>query len=247
MERELTHPEIEELLGVYALDAVPGDERELVERHLRECVRCRQEVAEHREAAALLALGAPAPGGLWDRISGSIAGQPPKKKLVPIARQRPWRAGWGVAAAVVVVAVAVTGFMGIRLVQQGDQIDELSDAVQQVGLDTVVSAAAADPSSLHVPLIAEEGSTLATVVLLPDGKGYLLRPLLPVLPEDRTYQLWALVGKATVSAGVLGNRPSLTAFSVDMPVDGFAISEEMDPGVAAPQSPPIAVGMVETN
>jgi anti-sigma-K factor RskA len=247
MERELTHGESEELLGAYALDAVTDDERDQVDRHLRECARCRQELAEHREAAALLALGAPAPEGLWDRISGSIAGQPPKKKLAPISRQPPWRAGWAAAAAVAAVAVVVTGFMGMRLVQQGDQIDELSDAVQQVGLDTVVSAASADPASLHVPLVAEEGSTLATVVLLPDGKGYLLRPLLPSVSEDRTYQLWALVGKGTVSAGVLGSRPSITAFSVDMPVDGFAISEEMHGGVAVPQNPPIAVGMIETS
>ena len=247
MANELTHGDMEELLGAYALDAVPGDERELVERHLRECARCRQELAEHREAAALLALGAPAPEGLWDRISGSIGGEPPKRKLAPVRRQGLWRAGWGVAAAVTAVAVVVTGFMGMRLVQQGDQIDELSDAVQKVGLDTVVSAAAADRRSLHIPLVAEEGSTLATVVLLPDGKGYLLRPLLPSLSEDRTYQLWALVGKGTVSAGVLGNRPGVTAFMVDMPVDGFAISEEMQGGVATPQSPPIAVGMIETN
>lgn len=247
MERELTHGEIEELLGAYALDAVPDDERELVEQHLRECAQCRQELAEHREAAALLALGAPAPEGLWDQISGSIAGQLPKKNLAPVRRQGPWRAGWGVAAAVAAVAVVVTGFMGMRLVQQGDQIDELGAAVLKTGLETAASAAASDERSIHVPLLAEEGSTLATVVVLPDGKGYLLRPLLPALSEDRTYQLWALVGEGTVSAGVLGNRPSITAFSVDMPVDGFAISEEMHGGVAVPQSAPIAVGMIETN
>jgi anti-sigma-K factor RskA len=247
METELSHEEIEELLGAYALDALPGEERDLVERHLRDCTRCRQEVAEHREAAALLALGAPAPGGLWDRISGAIAGKPPEKQLVPVLRPRPARAGWAVAAAVATLAAAVTGFMGLRLAQQGDQIDELQEAVETQGLDSVVSAALADPSSVDVPLVAEEGSTLATVVLLPDGKGYLFRPLLPPLPENRTYQLWALVGKATVSAGVLGNRPGVTAFSVDMPVNGFAISEEMHGGVAAPQSPPIAVGMVEAN
>jgi anti-sigma-K factor RskA len=247
MERELTHREIEELLGAYALDAVPDDERELVEQHLRECARCRQELAEHREAAALLALGAPAPEGLWDQISGSIAGQPPRKKLAPVRRQGPWRAGWGVAAAVATAAAVVTGFMGVRLVEQGDEIRDIRRLVQVQGLEGVAAGIASDPASLHVPLVAEEGSTLATVVVLPNGKGFLLRPLLPALSEDRTYQLWALVGEGTVSAGVLGPKPSVTAFSVDMPVDGFAISEEMHGGVAVPQSAPIAVGMIETN
>jgi anti-sigma-K factor RskA len=247
MERQLTHGESEELLGAYALDAVTQDERELVERHLRECARCRQEVAEHREAAALLALGAPAPAGLWDRISGAIAGQAPDKKLARMVRPGRWRTGWGVAAAVVAVAAVVTGFMGIRLVQQGDQIDELGEAVHRVGLDAAASAAAAYPRAQRVSLVAEEGSTLATVVLLPDGTGYLIRPLLPPLSDDRTYQLWALVGKATVSAGVLGSKPNVTAFSVDMPVDGFAISEERHGGVPVPRSSPIAIGMIETS
>ena len=246
MERELTHSESEELLGAYALDAVTDDERDQVERHLRDCARCRQELAEHRESAALLALGAPAPSGLWERISGAIGGQLPEKQLVPVLRpRRPW-AGWGAAAAVVGVAITVTAFMGLRLVQQGDQIERIRSGLETQGLETAAAAAVADPRSRHVALIAEEGSTLATVVVLPDGTGYLIRPLLPPLTKNRTYQLWALVGEATVSAGVLGNRPSLTAFMVDMPVDGFAISEEQHGGVPVPKSPPIAVGMIET-
>jgi hypothetical protein len=133
------------------------------------------------------------------------------------------------------------------LVQQGDQFDELADSVSQQHLDGLVRVALADPQSRSVELVAEEGSTLAKVVVLPDGTGYLYHPLLPPVSEDRTYQLWALVGKATVSAGVLGNRPGLTAFRVDLPVDGFAISEEQRGGVPVPRSQPIASGMIETN
>lgn len=246
MERELTHGEIEELLGAYALDAVPDDERELVEQHLRECAQCRQELAEHREAAALLALGAPAPEGVWDQISGSIAGQLPKKKLAPVRRQSPWRAGWGTAVAAAVVTAAVVGFMGVRLVQQGDRIDALEDS-RSDGIEQAAERAVDNPSSQRVALVAEEGSTLATVVVLPNGIGFLTDPRLPALPEDRTYQLWALVGEATVSAGVLGNEPGVTAFSVDLPVDGFAISEEMYGGVAVPSAAPIAVGTIRTS
>ena len=67
MSRGLSHSELEELLGAYALDAVDGDERDAVELHLRECPRCRAEVADHREVAAALAqTGGPAPDGVWD-------------------------------------------------------------------------------------------------------------------------------------------------------------------------------------
>ena len=69
----MTHDEISGLLGAYALDAVEGDERAAVEEHLLSCARCRAEVAEHREVAALLAHGgADAPDGLWDRIAGNL-------------------------------------------------------------------------------------------------------------------------------------------------------------------------------
>ena len=54
MERGLSHAELEELLGAYALDAVDGEERELVELHLLDCPRCRAEVAEHRAVASFL-------------------------------------------------------------------------------------------------------------------------------------------------------------------------------------------------
>ena len=69
MNVELTHEEIQELLGAFALDAVDGDEAEAIELHLRECPRCRAEVTEQREVAALLAhTGATAPEGVWVRI-----------------------------------------------------------------------------------------------------------------------------------------------------------------------------------
>lgn len=161
-------------------------------------------------------------------------------------RRTPSRAGWGAAAAVAAAAVVATGFMGMRLARQGDQIEELGKTVQIQHVEGGAREALIDERSVKVELVAEEGSTLATVVLLPDGKGYVIRPLLPPLSADRTYQLWALVGKATVSAGILGNRPTTTAFSVDMPVDGFAISDEQHGGVPVPKSPPIAVGMLET-
>lgn len=78
----LSHQEIQELLGAYALDAVDPDEAEAIDLHLRECPRCRTEVAEHREIAAMLAhSGAPAPAGIWDRIAATLEPAPPELRL----------------------------------------------------------------------------------------------------------------------------------------------------------------------
>jgi anti-sigma factor RsiW len=82
MERLTGHSELQELLGAYALDAVEPDEAEMIERHLEVCPRCRTELTEHREVAALLGYaGATAPAGLWDRITASLEEPPPALRL----------------------------------------------------------------------------------------------------------------------------------------------------------------------
>ena len=69
------HPAIQELLGVYALDAVDPETASMVERHLAECVRCSIEVAQHHEVAGLLAnSGGESPAGPWDGIAARLDG-----------------------------------------------------------------------------------------------------------------------------------------------------------------------------
>lgn len=77
-ETELTHQELEELLGVYALDAVDAETAAVVERHLAECMRCSVEVAQHHEVAGLLAnSGGESPAGLWSGIARQLDGSRP--------------------------------------------------------------------------------------------------------------------------------------------------------------------------
>ncbi len=72
------HREIQELLGVYALDAVDPETAAMVERHLAECVKCSIEVSHHHEVAGLLAnSGGESPAGLWDGIATQIDGSVP--------------------------------------------------------------------------------------------------------------------------------------------------------------------------
>jgi hypothetical protein len=78
MERLIGHSELQELLGAYALDAVEREEADAIERHLRTCPRCRNELADHREVAALIGYaGGAAPVGLWDRIIATLEEPPP--------------------------------------------------------------------------------------------------------------------------------------------------------------------------
>jgi anti-sigma factor RsiW len=75
---EPSHEEVQELLGVYALDAVDPETAAVVERHLEGCVRCTTEVAQHHEVAGLLAnSGGSSPAGIWDGIASQLDGSTP--------------------------------------------------------------------------------------------------------------------------------------------------------------------------
>ena len=82
MSAELSHQQIEAMLGAFALDAIGHEESATIELHLRGCPRCRAEVTEHREVAALLAhTGAPAPEGVWARILEELEPTPPALRM----------------------------------------------------------------------------------------------------------------------------------------------------------------------
>jgi hypothetical protein len=82
VERLTGHAELQELLGAYALDAVEPAEATVIELHLATCPRCRDELAQHREVAALLGYaGGAAPSGVWDRIVARLEEPPPALAL----------------------------------------------------------------------------------------------------------------------------------------------------------------------
>ena len=88
----MTHSELEELLGVYALDALDDEEHQAVDEHLLTCPRSSGGAGPAPRGGGLL-LGnasvegpAVAPEGLWDRITASLQDEPPA--LTPINRRR---------------------------------------------------------------------------------------------------------------------------------------------------------------
>lgn len=240
----LGHDEVQELLGAYALDAVDADEAALVEDHLRDCPRCRAELAAHRETAAQLSHGhAEPPPQLWDRVAAALEGGTPAPPLdLSTLRERHARrrgpARWtGIAAAAMVAA-----FLGLATVtvQQQRELDRVQAALDEGGLASAALAAFDDPAARHATL--EGGGSEVRAVVLPDGSGYVLAGGLPALAPGRTYQLWAMVDGAPVSAGVLGNRPTVTAFHVTPDTAALAISIERGGGASVPTMPPRVVG-----
>jgi hypothetical protein len=240
----LTHEQIEELLGAYALDAVEGEEREAVELHLRECPRCRAEVAEHREVAALIAHGgAAAPAGVWDKIVSSLEEPPPQMRIevgrdgpnVMAFEPRPPRrrmsrvqvAVLGAAAAIILVLAGAV----VRLDQRLGSMDD------EVTASQVASAALVDPSSRRGTLELNGGSVPAAITR--DGSGFLLAGSTPTLRSGLVYQLWGMHGTRPISLGTFDGRSEVVAFHAGPGITALAVTEEHAPGAAQPTEAPI--------
>ena len=255
MARELSTRELDELLGAYALDAVDEDEREQVEAYLARTPAARSLVAEYRETAALLAHSdTEAPPGLWERIEQTLEEEPPQLATplpggVVAFESRRTRLRRRIAVAVgVAAAVVVVGSLTVKVVQQDDRIDELGRGAESGSVLAAAETASRDPHAARVTLSSTDGALEARAVYLPDGDGFLVQNNLRPLPPDRTYQLWALLGdpgaERTISAGVLGPDPGVTAFKVQGPVAGLAITDEQSPGSVSPSNPVLIQGVV---
>lgn len=249
------HDEIAELLGAYALDAVDADEAAAVEAHLAVCPRCAAEVADHREVAAMLAhTGAPAPEGLWSRISASLEEAPPEMDIalsvpdrarppvVDLARERGRRRPqWLPAAAVAAALVVVALLAGIIITDDGTGGGP-DQQIAAPSLEDVAREVMNDPDATRVVLRASEGELEAPAAIAADGSGYLMGSTLPALSEAETYQLWGIKGDLVVSLGVLGPSPGVIAFRADPTLDALAITEELAPGVPSSANAAVLVG-----
>ena len=200
----LSHTEIEELLGVYALDAIDPETAAVVEAHLAECVRCSIEVGQHHEVAGLLAnSGGQPPARLWDgiaeRLDGTSDGSwdriaarlgPADERVAGDATTGPSvgapvvtigsgtrRSRWAPAGAGLVAAAAavLALVLGLQVHHLNGQVNALRAGPQ---LSTAERAALASPTTRRIPLAGTSSTggngTPATIVLTAAGTGFLI-------------------------------------------------------------------------
>lgn len=253
MKTELAHEVLEDLLGAYALDALEGEEHVAVEAHLPTCARCRAEVQEFREVAAMLAYtGAPAPDGLWDRIAEALEGEPPGLDLpgslafLPSAQgssaRHTWRnraTGAFLAAAAVVIVV-----LGVGLVEQDRRLDQMAGLLEVDALERAYQAAESTAGSEVIQLASFDGKIDTRAVLTDEGEGYLWASGLPRLSDGETYQLWGDMGDRLVSLGLMGADPEVVPFEASDALVAVAITQEAEPGVVATEQPILAHGLL---
>lgn len=240
------HQGIQELLGVFALDAVDESERVEIEAHLELCADCRAEVDRHREVASALAHSAErVPDRLWDRIEVETR---PATNL----RRLPRRAvSFVAAAAVAATMIGVIAIQANRVAELDRELalaqaetTRLQQSLAEGSFEEVAQLVSNHPQAITITLQGDTGT--GTVVLLPDGTGFLLNHTLDKLSPDRTYQLWAVQDGEVISAGILGSDPEVIAFKVDpVTLEGLVITSEEAGGVAVSAQPAVTAWFQE--
>jgi hypothetical protein len=241
----LSHDQAASLLGAYALDAVDLDERAMIADHLRECPRCRAEVAEHQEVAARLAFGgSTAPPGLWSKVAESLSAPAPSSLPRLYAVPPPSRRWWQMAAAAAVLVAM--GALGWQVHVEQDKVRTISAEVAPTQLQRQMTQLSLDPSSTVAELSSADHHVLVNVVIGANGAGYLAtNGSLPALAAGNTYQLWGLSKSRTVSLGLLGGNPGVVAFaSATADMTGMAVTAEPGGGTVAPTGTPVAFGTI---
>ena len=264
----MTHDQLRDLIGSYALGALAESERRELEAHLSSCAECRLEVAELTVVANGLAHAVPQldlPAGLRDRVLRAAvqsAAPPPVTPFTPRASAIPtWLA---VAASIAAVAL---GLYSMTLRQRVGELQErLRDAnARAEGLERAVSVARATADRANEVRAILTASDVRRIDLAgqkpaPGAAGrafwspsrrqvVVTADNLPSLAAGRTYQLWVIppgTGSKPVSAGLLdldagGRVLTLAPADVDQ-VHMVAISEEPAGGVPQPTGPIVLAG-----
>lgn len=236
-DQPMTHHQIQELLGPYSLDAVDPAERVEVARHLPECQQCRREVDSFRHVASHLGgVEELPPATVWERLQTTVD----QTTVVDLTSRRmvTW---WKPLISIAAAAALVVGF-GIqtsrltevrgRLAQAEERTANLEASIASGQWDAVASLAAASPGAQTVSLDGNLGK--GTIVILPDGTGFLIENDLDPLDRGRTYQLWAVQDGTVISAGLLGSSPGVVTFHIDPKLlEGLVITAEQAGGVVS--------------
>ena len=215
-----------DLVPLYALDALEGDELRDFAEHLETCPDCQAALDEQQTVAANLVHDEPASDQIWDRISAAISTEGESESNVVEISPRagnPWTWIAAIAAAVALVFAAIV----------------IVDNISEEGLsgDSIVAAAerlADEPGTIVEDFLVEDAS-VARVILSADGRGFVIpTEELEPLEQSRTYQLWVINdNEDVISAGVLGNDPAPATFTWTGEVSGFALTREVAGGVVS--------------
>jgi anti-sigma-K factor RskA len=143
------------------------------------------------------------------------------------------------AASIVVLALSLSSTQ--------DHVTNLQSALR-VADRSAVQRAMKTPGHVVVNLTSATDQAIAKFVMLPDGRGYLVKSNMPALPANETYQLWGIVKGSPVSIGVMGRSPSQVTFTLNSSPrpSELAVTVQKSGGSLIPAKHFAGSGQVET-
>jgi anti-sigma-K factor RskA len=253
----MTHDEANDLLAALAVD---DDERALIEAHVATCPRCQSELDALREVAAALGNSVEVlPEGIWPNISrriyedqGDETRSTPELDMDGLAtpvsldavRASTFRSRH-VIGSLAAAAAAVAVVLAVSLANVNGHVSRLQKALA-LASRSEVHAALAVPQHRLVNLDGADHVELAQFVVLPDGRGYLVKSSMPKLTGNETYQLWGIINDKAISIGLMGRSPGDVTFTVSGSPrpSRLAVTVEPSGGTSTPTTPSVASGLV---
>ncbi len=233
------------LTGAYALNAVADDEREIVERHVRDCPECAQEVRELTATAARLgtAVAAAPPSRMKYQVITSIqtVRQVPPKVTAGDVVRRPVRARRMPRLVLAACVAAATAFSGVAVwqIEEAQQAGQHAQRARAQSEDLARVLAA--PDARTVVGTVKGGGRATVIVSRGQGRAVFLASGLAQLPEGRMYQLWFDDDGRMRPAGLIGRDGGVVMEGGIGKASGMGVTVEPAGGSSQPTTTPLAL------
>ena len=237
----MDHERFDELKDAYVLGALPEEERRELEEYLAAHPERQGEIDELGTTAGLLALS-PQEQNPPPRLRRNIMSVVEVEAQHPAAGPRTWFAGIREFLSVRdlalgAAALLVVGLFSWNMVLQGEVQDLQGQAENRQ-----------DPPVSRMVELEGSGAAQrvqAEVMILEEDRAVLMVENMPPAPENRTYQVWVLVGDDPRPSALFEPREEPVAAVVEAPLDeadAIAVTVEPEGGSQQPTTDPMLIG-----
>ncbi len=253
----MTCAEVEELIELYVIGALPPEEGREVAAHLDACPGCRELESRTREASQLLRLGVDQiepSSELRARIRAlAMEGEPIRLAApAPSSRLRPlfdWLSPQPVrlAAAVAVVPILLSAWLAFQMMELRSELQSTETALtnswqnSQTAADIMGKALARGGAMANVSGTEMAPGAWGMLYYAPaEQEGVLVVRGLPELSRGHVYQCWLMNGEQRMNAGTFyreSDGRAVVVIKSPMPldaVDAVGVTEEPHGGSVEP-------------
>lgn len=227
-----------ELLDLYVLDALEFEEVEKVEAILSQSKSARDYLDESRAVLANFEDNETPSPHLLESIKAQIFSQSNDSKNAEVVNIKSIRNQIAPFLTGAIAASFLAIMLSVALWPQSS-----NSGKEVFALDNQIGAFSDDVNTQTVSLKSDQGELGAKIMIHKDGDIMIDGRTLKALDDNSTYQLWAIVetatGRKVISAGVLGNNPSVTMARVSGNVVAFALTKEVSGGIDKSEQDPL--------